>query len=208
MANRIFPKQLFDAMYYKVHSVKSLDNVDKLAALSGFFDVEVPYPTETRKYLCYVFDKRSPFVKEISTIKDRKEQAASQAGFNLADNSHKEWLNTLYAVDDERVLELILLLLKGQADRLWQVICAKENYFEECVRGLFTPIDADRTNNAKQHIEAIQVKSKLREEIDLLQNSLQNDYRNFFGDEEEELRRLLNEQRRIDAESVAKKRKG
>jgi hypothetical protein len=131
------------------------------------------------RYIFYLYDKSSPMIHFFPDIKRRKRECASLAGFNIAKDVDR--LNDLYEVREDRVADIICDFIMSQGSHKWSMIVTNEHTFHEYQRAMFRPILMVKDD--KQRMDALLVKSKLREESDTISSKLEAYYSDLFHSE-------------------------
>lgn len=150
------------------------------------------------RYIVAMYDQNSPLVKMHPELIQRKQVAAAVAGLS---NEPEEFLDDLFGLKDDEVVRAISLYLKTYgAPKVWMMIVSQEQMFQEYFDRVITPVEAEKDTDL---IRAVELKSKLAAEMDLISTRLEGYYRKLYGDDEE----LLNQSKalRFTPEMVALK---
>lgn len=177
------PKKDFKDLKYDVFGVESnvLDSVKGL-------DHYKPLVHEDRRddldkiirYVMVLYDKKSPLVKMVTNIGERKKESALISGYDL--KTDEKILARLYDWTDVEFERIALQFLKDQNDMYWSMIVSNEQTFWEFQRALNAPIDNYKDD--KQKMDALNVKSKIMEECNTITERVETYYYKVFGDGE------------------------
>lgn len=134
------------------------------------------------RYIIALYDPGSPIIPLYRDIKIRKEIAADFAGYERTDTERRE---ALFELKDDTVREAVIKFLTTFAfPREWYMICANEQTFFEFGERMMKPIEKKDGEKDKDEISAIQVKSKLSEEMEKLSQRIEAGYRKVFGSDD------------------------
>ena len=143
---------------------------------------------------------KSPLKDYFPNISVRKTQAADLAGFNL--ETEENYLDNLYNLTGqyaEHFVHCISEYLISQNNRLWSMIVSNEQTFYEYQQRLLEPVDAEKD---KDLLQALQIKSKLMEDCNNINERLDGYYRKLFG-EDENVSRSVVKRKRLTPEQIA-----
>lgn len=171
--------------------------------LLGLFPNEDERPIEERekllRYVIALYDPASPLQKEYPELLVRKEMAALLAGFDLAKDEAR--LVELYSCLDDSVVELIIAYLKIVRNRTWSMIVSIEQTVWEYNLRLLSPISKGDKGD-KDLVAAVNMKSKMAEDLGVMNERLDEYLKKFYGDDEDLITNAKKVER-ITAESVA-----
>jgi hypothetical protein len=131
------------------------------------------------KYIIAVYDPKSPIVKEYPELEKRKEAGAMFAGID------EEYREKLFSCENEEDAKLIIQYLKIVKSRVWGMMVSIEQTIWEYNQRLFIPISAEKD---KDSVAAVNMKSKMAEDVVLMNERLENLSRQFYGDDVETLK--------------------
>lgn len=143
------------------------------------------------RFILFMYDKGSGFIKKFTDIKKRREVAIQESGINPEDFKEEEFLN------------MVTDFLIFQNDRLWHMICLHYNLYVEYSGLLMSPIAEDRS---KDLITATKVKEDIRQNLMKVNADLDNFLEEFYrGDKE--VKAQIEEKIRYSPENISKKLK-
>lgn len=135
------------------------------------------------KYVLVLYDPNSPFILQHRDIKMRKQMAAQFAGYDIVIDN--DMLNEMYMLKDEATREVVVRFLRKFAfPRDWFMICANEEAFYEYGERMMEPISKSERGD-KDEMGAIAVKSKLSQDMEIINERIEKGYKKMFGDDEE-----------------------
>lgn len=134
-------------------------------------------------YTAYMYDKNSPLRTKISSIEDRKEEAASLAGIK----SGKDYI---FSLEHPNIVNFINSYLKFQQSKIWAVLVANEEVLWQYQQELLTPIV--NFKNDKDKLSALDIKSKLMNECDAVIKRIEAYEDKLFGDATDKKDEILN----------------
>jgi hypothetical protein len=187
--------------------------------LLGLFPNEDERPAAERekllRYIIALYDPASPLKKELPDLNIRKQQAAILAGYDLVKDADQ--LELIYAfmakvqiteegktltvtATDSVLVDVVDGFLKRHIQsRLWAMICSFEQTWWEWNARMMKPV-MSLAGKDKDEMQAIQIKSKIAEEMDKLNTKLDEYYDKFYhGDSQ--LQEAV--KKRITPESIA-----
>jgi hypothetical protein len=128
------------------------------------------------RYVCLMYDPKSPLIKDSASIETRKRKAAQCSGFEL----NEDELEFLFELKDPCVIEVIdIFLRKHINERLAYMIFANEQTFYEYGKRLLQPV-TDGGNGEKGLLSSITIKTKLSEDMDAINARLENDIQKLY----------------------------
>lgn len=123
------------------------------------------------KYICLMYDPKSPLIQDSASIETRQRIAAQYAGYDLSEDK----MDSIFSLEDYSIIETIDKFLKEHIhERLWYMICVNEQTFYEYGKRLFKPTNWDE---ATKELNAISIKSKLSEDMASINQRIESDYR-------------------------------
>jgi hypothetical protein len=174
----------FSKMKFAVNKPKPTDDllkkVPSLSLVKQFAICESNNRDKMIRYCLYMYDSGSPLISMFPDIKQRKIEAATISGFTKDED---EEIMKLYTFENSEFLKMVHEFLVYQNNRVWAMIVSSEQTFYEYQQKLLKPVtDADGDKNL---LQATQIKSKLMEDCDSINQRLEGYYRKFYGDDEE-----------------------
>ena len=140
------------------------------------------------KYVLYIYDVNTPLKEHFPDLKIRKEQAALLSGYDLKD----ETLNSIFFFTNSKVLSMVDEFLKKQNNRVWSMIVSNEQTFFEYQTKLLRPVDGDRD---KDILQALQIKSKIMDDLNTINERLDSYYMKLYGEDETLLNKIKSDKR-------------
>lgn len=133
------------------------------------------------KYIILLYSDDSILNKvPVKPLDERKAIAVDMSGIPKKDGKIiSDYEKDLISLGSDKYVEMIFEYLMWQKNILWTQIVTDEEYYSQCVKGLLKRVDMD---DDKKALEAINVKSKLRQESNSLRKDLEANYREFFKD--------------------------
>lgn len=173
----------FSKMKFPIHKTKPTDDVLKkvsaMNVVSQFGNYQSPEANKVIRYCCFMYDSGTPFTSMFPDVLQRKQEVATYSGFENIDN---QIVKDIFSFTDNAFLEMVHGFLVYQNNRVWSMIVSSEQTFFEYQQKLLRPVtDADGDKNL---LQATQIKSKLMQDCDDINQRLENYYRKFYGDDE------------------------
>lgn len=166
-----FSKCVFNPMFKDVF--KEYDRLEEMKEILHHGDANA-----VAKYIFSVYDPNSPFIKDFPDSRKRKEEAAYFYGIDK--------LEGLQDCSNEPFAKAIHWFLRNFVRSMdWAVIQANTETFWEYQLRLMTPISKNDNSREKDLISAIQVKSKLAEDLSLIADRITKHTKSFYGDDED-----------------------
>lgn len=132
------------------------------------------------RYIIMVYDPRSPLIVNEKDLVLRKQSAADLSGLTALGD---EIVEQVFSCSYNNISDLIAAYLRRFAkSKEWAAICAFEYTFWESIKELMEPINGD---NSKQVLDSVAKKAAIKQEVDLDIKRLDMYYRQFFGQDEE-----------------------
>lgn len=200
------PKRDFkDLKYAAVFSVEKnlLETINELRP----YAVTLSYNGDSKRtdidklirYVMALYDKKSPLIKQITNLDQRKKEAALVAGYDLKFDD----VEALFDFTDPELQLLALEFLKEQNDMYWTMIVSNEQTFWEFQKALNQRIA--NTKDDKQWMDALNVKSKIMDECDRITERVETYYQKVFGDGEAQAK--AKQTRGFSPEAIAHRKK-
>ena len=171
----------FSSLRFKVHKADSLDkSFPELFKLPEFKRLKIrPDWEKIVRYICFLYDPDSELVKEFPDLTERKEAAATEAGYTRDEQG--KWpipLKMIMDIRDEEVYEAILEFLKIFRNHEWTDIVVTEQEmweFQKLRLQAIDPEEGDVYGAARKKDDLMEAVSKRRASLKLL-------YAAFYGD--------------------------
>jgi hypothetical protein len=143
------------------------------------------------RYVIALYDNNSPYILQQRDVRVRKQMVAQFAGYNVV--ADQELLESFYTLKNEEVRKAVVDFLKKYTfPRVWYMICANEQTFYEYGERLMEPIGARNEGGApsagmkeKDEMAAIQIKSKLSQDMEALNDRIEKGYQKLFSNDED-----------------------
>ena len=182
----IFTSEDFSKMLFNPFKIKGSikKKYSKLNMFKSFDDAE----DKLIKYVLYIYDVNTPLKEHFPDLKIRKEQAALLSGYDLKD----ETLNSIFFFTNSKVLSMVDEFLKKQNNRVWSMIVSNEQTFFEYQTKLLRPVDGDRD---KDILQALQIKSKIMDDLNTINERLDSYYMKLYGEDETLLNKIKSDKR-------------
>ena len=180
-----FKAKDFDGLLYNVTLVKkSVHIFEAFPTLLNHkeFGLKLPSSLPIEKvfpYIVYVYDKKSPYVTLIDDLRERKIQAAKDAGFRVT--SKKGFTDSVISMlncEIDSVNEMIIRYLRMQGKDITGLAVDQETYYQinlQLIKGIEDD-DEDKNKTAKAKAELSKTASEMRVR-------LEEDARNFLQEE-------------------------
>lgn len=188
----------FNNLQYPVNKTKGsvLKSYPALEMIPGFSLYEGEDIDKFIKYIIYMYDKSSPVRTMIKNMDEAKKFSAQKAGYDLKKDAIRlDELFLLVAHQDQYAVTQYLI---HQNDRIWSTIVANEETYYEYISKLLDPVSSEKD---KETLQALQVKSKLMEDLDAINARLEKYYDKMTGGQED-LAEMLKD-RRVSPERIA-----
>jgi hypothetical protein len=135
------------------------------------------------KYILFLYDPKSPLIKDSRNIKTRKQEAARLAGFDLQKDT--DFLDSLYSFKNkEAAAKTVLFLKEFIHNRTWSMIVSHEQTFYEYNERLMKPVEDDKETKEKDIMSTIVLKSKLVQDLKDIHSTLKEYYKEMFDDDD------------------------
>jgi RNA processing factor Prp31 len=148
-------------------------------------------------YVLYMYDQNTPMKEQFPDLKIRKEQAAVLSGYNLVKDN--EILHDMFFFQSTKVVEMVDEFLRKQNNRIWSMIVSNEQTFFEYQKKLLSPVEGDRD---KDILQALQIKSKIMDDLNTINDRLDSYYMKLYG-EDQELLKTIKADKRLTPEFIA-----
>jgi len=130
------------------------------------------------RYVCLMYDYRSPLIRDTANVSTRQRIAAQYAGFKLNENE----LEQIFELTNPFVVTAVDIFLKNHIqERLAYMIFANEQTFYEYGKRLLQPVSSDK--GEKDLLSAIAIKTKLSEDMAAISLRIDNDYKRLYMDD-------------------------
>jgi hypothetical protein len=135
------------------------------------------------RYILFLYDPKSPLIKDSRNIKTRKQEAARLAGFDLQKDS--DFLDDLFAFKNREAAAKTVHFLKDFIhNRTWSMIVSHEQTFYEYNERLLKPVEDDKDTKEKDVMSTIVLKSKLVQDLKDIHSTLKEYYKEMFEDDD------------------------
>ncbi len=135
------------------------------------------------RYILFLYDPKSPLIKDSRNIKTRKQEAARLAGFDLTKDT--DFLDDLFAFKNkEAAAKAVLFLKEFIHNRTWSMIVSHEQTFYEYNERLMKPVEDNDDTKEKDVMATIVLKSKLVQDLKDIHSILKEYYREIFDDDD------------------------
>ncbi|MAN63468.1 MAG: hypothetical protein CMI60_16155 [Parvibaculum sp.] len=191
----IFNKEDFDKMIFNPFSVKGL--IKKKYPKIKMFKTFEKSSDSLIKYVLYMYDQNTPLKEQFPELKTRKEAAAVLSGFDLIKDDQK--LNDMFFFLSDQLVNMVDEFLRKQNNRIWSMIVSNEQTFFEYQTKLLSPVEGDRD---KDILQALQIKSKIMDDLNTINERLDSYYMKLYG-EDQELLKVIKADKRLTPEFIA-----
>lgn len=180
-----FKSKDFDNILYPVHTLKKgMDLFKVIPELLDYKEFTLKRPAslpidKVFKYIVYAYDKKSPYVTQISDLTERKIEAARDAGFRTtSQNGFSESVIMMLNCQIDSINEMIIRYLRMQGKDVTGLAVDQEVYYQlnlRVLRGL--------TGNEDEKDAQAKVKAELSEKKNKMRERLEENARNFLEQE-------------------------
>ena len=193
--NEIFNKEDFDKMIFNPFKVKG-PLKKALPKMKMFKSFELA-DDQMIAYVLYMYDQNTPLKEQFPDLKIRKEQAAILSGYSLTKDD--KFLHDLFFFISEKLVQMVDEFLRKQNNRIWSMIVSNEQTFFEYQTKLLSPVEGDRD---KDILQALQIKSKIMDDLNTINDRLDSYYMKLYG-EDQELLKVIKADKRLTPEFIA-----
>lgn len=148
-------------------------------------------------YVLYMYDQNTPMKEQFPDLKIRKEQSAILSGYDLVKDN--EILHDIFFFRSTKVIEMVDEFLRKQNNRIWSMIVSNEQTFFEYQTKLLSPVEGERD---KDILQALQIKSKIMDDLNTINDRLDSYYMKLYG-EDQELLKVIKADKRLTPEFIA-----
>lgn len=144
----------------------------------------LPFFDNVLRYVCMLYDPKSPLITGERDLNYRKTVAAELAGF---DSENEEFLQELFESKLDWATTLAMrFLIRFIKQRQWALICSIEMAYWEGVQRIMRPIEKG-TGDKKDYdeLKALEVKAKLKDEAEKDLKRLDTLYKSFFNEDDD-----------------------
>ena len=191
----IFNKEDFNKMIFNPFSIKG--SIKKKYPKLKMFKTFDSANDSMIKYVLYMYDQNTPLKEQFPELKIRKEQAAVLSGFSLIKDNEK--LHDVFFFLSEQLINMVDEFLRKQNNRIWSMIVSNEQTFFEYQTKLLSPVEGDRD---KDILQALQIKSKIMDDLNTINDRLDSYYMKLYG-EDQELLKVIKADKRLTPEFIA-----
>lgn len=190
----IFNKEDFNKMIFNPYGIKSLKRkYPKLKMFKTFDKAD----ERMISYVLYMYDHNTPLKEQFPDLKVRKEQCAVLSGYNLVKDN--ETLHDMFFFLSEKLILMVDEFLRKQSNRIWSMIVSNEQTFFEYQTKLLSPVEGERD---KDILQALQIKSKIMDDLNTINDRLDSYYMKLYG-EDQELLKVIKADKRLTPEFIA-----
>jgi hypothetical protein len=157
----------------------------RLREIEGSFDANHTLVDKVLRYICMLYDPKSPLIIGERDLNYRKTVAADLAGFDSeADDT---FLQELYASTLDWTTTLVMrFLIRFIKQRQWALICSIEIAYWEGVQRIMRPIEKGIGDKKDyDELKALEVKAKLKDEAEKDLKRLDTLYKSFFNEDDD-----------------------
>lgn len=191
----IFNKEDFNKMIFNPFSIKG--SIKKKYPKLKMFKTFDNANDSMIKYVLYMYDQNTPLKEQFPELKIRKEQAAVLSGFSLIKDNEK--LHDVFFFLSDQLVDMVDEFLRKQNNRIWSMIVSNEQTFFEYQTKLLSPVEGDRD---KDILQALQIKSKIMDDLNTINDRLDSYYMKLYG-EDQELLKVIKADKRLTPEFIA-----
>lgn len=180
----LFHKDEFDKMKFDIHGVdegKVYVNNEGMKSLKYFTALHNKLGKKGAaviKYICYMYDQASPMKRHFPELIQRKLECSQLSGLIKYPELHQASME----FSSEMITMAIDEFLKFQNSRIWSMIVSNEEVFYEYQSKLILKTEADHD---KDMLQALQIKSKIMNDMDVINQRLESYYDKLYqGDGE------------------------
>jgi hypothetical protein len=191
----IFNIEDFKKMIFNPFKVKGslLKKFPKMKMFSSFQTAE----DQMIAYVLYMYDQNTPMKEQFPDLKIRKEQSAILSGYDLVKDNEK--LHDMFFFKSTKVIEMVDEFLRKQNNRIWSMIVSNEQTFFEYQTKLLSPVEGEKD---KDILQALQIKSKIMDDLNTINDRLDSYYMKLYG-EDQELLKTIKADKRLTPEFIA-----
>jgi hypothetical protein len=193
--SEIFNKEDFDKMIFNPFKVKS--TLKKAFPKIKMFKSFELADDQMIAYVLYMYDQNTPLKEQFPDLKIRKEQAAILSGYSLTKDG--TFLHDLFFFVSEKLVQMVDEFLRKQNNRIWSMIVSNEQTFFEYQTKLLSPVEGERD---KDILQALQIKSKIMDDLNTINDRLDSYYMKLYG-EDQELLKVIKADKRLTPEFIA-----
>jgi hypothetical protein len=136
------------------------------------------------RYVCIMYDPKSPVIIQEKDLNYRKQVSAELAGFNQPDD--EEFLQELFAAKIDWATVIIMrFLMRFVRERKWALICALEFKYWEGVARIMKPVEKGLGGKDWDELKSIQIKATIADEAVKDIARLDTLYKEFYGEDSE-----------------------
>lgn len=157
----------------------------RLREIESCFDANHILVDKVLRYICMLYDPKSPLIAGERDLNYRKTVAAELAGFDS--ETEDAFLQELFDSKLDWVTTLIMrFLMRFIKQRQWALICSIEMAYWEGVQRIMRPIEKG-TGDKKDYdeLKALEVKAKLKDEAEKDLKRLDTLYKSFFNEDDD-----------------------
>ena len=143
----------------------------------------LPFFENVLRYICLLYDPKSPLITRERDSNYRKSLAAELAGFDT--EGDEAFLQTIYDSSLDWVTTLIMrFLIRLVKQRQWAFICAIEMAYWEGIKRIMKPITKAEGGKEWDELKSLDLKARLKDEAEKDLRRLDTLYKEFFNEDE------------------------
>ena len=163
------------------------------------FEVTGCSDDKTVRYILLMYDKNSPLVGAYQSLPQRKEMAASIAGFDLQKTDMTRLFEFKIGEEsNDEFISCVMKFLRHQNNLLWCLIVSQEQAFYEFTSRVIMPVTGDRD---KDILSAVNIKNSIMSSQDEIITRLDKYYRQLSGGDES-LEAVIKTRKRFTPENI------
>lgn len=199
----------FQKLRFKIHEIPHgtdlLHRFSQLNSIQEFREYGIADRNYVIRYIIYCYDPGSDFIEKFTNLRERKEACLIEAGFERnKKDAFDEKCMAMMDLSDDAVREMINGYLRFINNRTWSMLVSTEEMFNEYQKLIMKPVSTAGEDKEKDILAAADMKKKLREECNLMDEHLKRYYQEIFGDNDD-LKELHTKKKRVSPESIAKR---
>lgn len=191
----LFVKENFSRMKFNVREIPEgkdiLKEIPLTVLIKSWDECESKNRNKIIRYICYMYDKESPYISSFPDIEKRHSHALAEAGIKTESKLGSRLMEAINEPDDiaddgsiisvgaTKYGDMIFDFLVDQHNMVWTMIVSNIKTFYEYQRALIAQI---QLLDDKDKLNALNIKSKLMEESDAIVERIDSYSRKIFGD--------------------------
>lgn len=156
----------------------------RLSEITPHDNERLPHFDRVIRYICSLYDPKSPLIISERDLNYRKQVAAELAGFDVQEDD--AFLQTIYNSELEWAVTLIMrYLIRFIKQRQWALICSIEMAYWEGIQRIMKPIAKPEGSKDWDEMKALELKAKLKDEAEKDLKRLDTLYKSFFNEDDD-----------------------